>query len=142
MAAAKQGDRVKIHYTGKLDDGSVFDSSEGRDPLQFTIGEGQVIPGFDAAVTGMSVGDEKTAHIPVGEAYGERREEMVFEVPRDEMPDGMEPEVGQQLNVRHESGESATVMVTVVDGDTITLDANHPLAGEDLVFELELVAIA
>lgn len=141
MAAAKQGDTVQIHYTGKLDDGSVFDSSEGRTPLQFTLGEGMVIAGFEAAVTGMSVGEEKTTCIPADQAYGPRQEEMVFEVPRSEMPEGMDPEVGQQLNVRHESGESTTVMVTEVADDTVTLDANHPLAGEELTFDLELVAI-
>lgn len=140
MAQAKKGDTVRVHYTGKLDDQEVFDSSEGRDPLEFTLGTGQVIPGFDQAVEGMIVGEERSVTIPADEAYGPRRENMTATVPRDQFPPGVEPEVGQQLQMNAD-GQAIPVRVTEVSAETVTLDANHPLAGQDLTFELELVEI-
>ena len=140
MQAAKAGDTVRVHYKGTLDDGSVFDSSEGRDPLEFTIGSGQVIPGFDTAVTGMNVGDARTVTIPAAEAYGSRRDDLVLVVDRQNLPDDMNPDIGDQLQLSQE-GHAFVVTVTDVTEQNITLDANHPLAGEDLTFELELVHI-
>ena len=149
MAQAKEGDRVKVHYTGRLDDGSVFDSSECAEdecgcesgPMEFTIGSGEVIPGFDKGVVGLEVGQSKTIHIPVDEAYGERIEEMVAQVPRGDLPPEMNPEVGQQLEVTQEDGQIFQVLVTDMDDETITIDANHPLAGQALNFDLRLVEI-
>lgn len=142
MAQAKQGDTVKVHYTGKLDDGTVFDSSEGRDPLEFTVGSGQVIPGFDTGVTGMSAGESKTVKIPSVEAYGPHHEEMMIEVGRDEFPPEIAPTIGDQLQMRHETGQIVMVTVTEVGEDKVTLDANHPLAGKDLTFDIQLVEVA
>ncbi len=140
MALAKSGDTVRIHYTGTLTDGSQFDSSTGREPLEFTLGDGMVIPGFDTAVDGMSIGESKTFDIPADQAYGERRDEMVMTVSRDEFPDHIEPEAGQQLQMQQ--GEQVFVVtVTDVNDEAIVLDANHPLAGEDLTFTVELVEI-
>jgi peptidylprolyl isomerase len=141
MSKAKSGDTVRIHYTGKLDDGTVFDSSRGREPLEFTIGTQQVIPGFENAVVGMEAGEVKTVRIPVDEAYGDRRNELVLEVSRDQFPDHIEPRVGQQLQLSQD-GQLAVVTIADVAGDVVILDANHPLAGKDLTFELELVGIA
>jgi peptidylprolyl isomerase len=142
MVQAKPGDTVKIHYTGKLDDGTVFDSSVDREPLEFTLSGGQVIPGFDEAVLGMSPGESKTQKIPMDQAYGPHREEMVLEVSRQQIPPELEPEVGQQLQVQQENGQSIPVFVTEVTESKVTLDANHPLAGEDLTFDIQLVEIA
>ncbi len=142
MAQAKSGDKVEVHYTGRLTDGTVFDSSEGRAPLQFTVGEGQVIPGFEQAVIAMSVGDKKTVEIPADQAYGPAQNELVMPVPRDQFPPEIVPEVGQKLQVGHPSGQTLVVTVTDVKDDIVTLDANPPLAGKDLVFDIELVAIA
>lgn len=142
MAQAKQGDSVKIHYTGRLDDGTVFDSSQDRDPLEFTVGAGMVIPGFDAAVAGMAVGDEKTAEIPADEAYGPRRDDLLISVPADRLPDDLEPQVGQQLQMQAGDGRTFVAAVTEVDDEAVVLDANHPLAGKDLVFDIELVEIS
>lgn len=148
MAQAKKGDRVKVHYTGKLDDGSIFDSSECGDsdcgcsgPLEFTVGEGEVIPGFDQAVEGMSIDETRSVHISVDQAYGERMEEMVAQVPRGELPADMVPEVGQQLEVTQEDGNIFQVVITEVTDDQVTIDANHPLAGQNLNFDIRLVAI-
>ena len=141
MAEAKKGDRVKVHYTGKLEDGSVFDSSKEREPLEFELGGGMMIKGFDTAVTGMQVGESKTAEIPAGEAYGEHNAEMVIEVPKTQLPPDLKPEVGQQLGMQQPDGQSVPVRVTEVKEESIEIDANHPLAGKDLVFELELVEI-
>jgi peptidylprolyl isomerase len=141
MQSATSGDTVRVHYTGKLDDGSVFDSSEGRDPLEFQLGGGQVIPGFEQAVEGMSPGDERSVTIAADEAYGPRRDELVLVVPRAELPAEMQPEVGQQLQLSQE-GQSFIVTVADVNESEIILDANHPLAGEALTFELQLVDIA
>ena len=142
MAQAKPGDTVKIHYTGKLDDGTVFDSSANREPLEFTLNEGQVIPGFDQAVMGMSPGESKTEKIPMDQAYGPRIPEMVIEVNRQQMPPDLEPEGGQQLQLQQANGQTIPVLVTEVTESKVTLDANHPLAGEDLTFDIQLVEIA
>jgi peptidylprolyl isomerase len=142
MVQAKAGDTVKIHYTGKLDDGTVFDSSVNREPLEFTLSGGQVIPGFDQAVVGMSPGETKTQKIPMDQAYGPYREEMVVEIAREQMPPDLQPEVGQQLQIQQANGETVPVMVTVVTDSTVTLDANHPLAGEDLTFDIQLVEVS
>ncbi len=142
MSQAKQGDTVKVHYTGKLQDGNVFDSSANREPLQFTLGAGNMIPGFEQAVQGMNVGDKKTAEIPSEQAYGEKREDMIISVPRENVPGDIQPEVGQQLAIQQQGGQQVPVTVTEVNEEKVVLDANHPLAGKDLIFEIELVEIA
>lgn len=141
MPEAKVNDTVRIHYTGSLDDGTTFDSSKGNDPLEFTLGAGQVIPGFENAVEGMSVGETKSVHIPKEQAYGERREDLILNVDHNQFPEGVTPQVGQQFELRTQSGKAIPAMVARVSDDSITLDANHPLAGQDLNFELELVEI-
>lgn len=141
MTEAKKGKNVKIHYTGRLQNGSVFDSSSGRDPLQFSIGSGQVIQGFEEAVIGMKVGEKKTVEIPCKKAYGERNPSMVMEVDRKHVPPGLDPEVGQQLELGSPEGEIVKVTVIKADAKSITLDANPPLAGEDLTFDIELVEV-
>ncbi len=141
MSEATQGDRVRVHYTGRLDDGTVFDSSEGRDPLVFELGEGRVIPGFEAAVLGMSAGDRKSTTIPSDEAYGPRRDDLLLAVERDRLPDGLDPEPGQALQMQTEEGQVVPVRVVEADDTSVTIDANHPLAGQDLTFEIELVGI-
>ena len=141
MAQAKDGDKVRIHYTGKLDDGTVFDTSEGAEPLEFTVGSGAVIAGFDKAVRGMSVNESKTVTIPCAEAYGEPREDLVLKVPHAKFPPHLIPEIGQTFEMEDEEGVSMTVTVTDVSDEGVTLDANHPLAGEDLTFDLTLVSI-
>jgi len=141
MAQARKGDSVRIHYTGTLDDGTVFDSSVGREPLDFTLGSGQVIPGFDEAVMGMAAGDRKKVTIPAQQAYGERNDELVIEVPLSQVPPDLNPEVGQRLQMGGPAGELIVVTVTEVGEEIMILDANPPLAGKDLTFELELVEI-
>lgn len=141
MAQATTGDTVRVHYTGTLTDGTTFDTSEGREPLEFTAGGGQVIPGFDQAVAGMEPGDTKTVDIPADEAYGPQRDEMMLQVTLDQFPEDMDPEVGQQLQLSQPDGQSVVVRVVDVQDDAVTLDANHPLAGEDLTFEITLVEI-
>lgn len=141
MAQAKKGDTVHVHYKGTLDDGSVFDSSEGGDPISFTLGGGQVIAGFENAIEGMSIGDKKTSRMEPADAYGDRREELVFTVGKDQMPDGAEIEVGDMLQVGFPDGSSSAVTVAGVEENEVKLDANHPLAGKPLTFELELVGI-
>lgn len=141
MTQAQDGNTVKVHYTGKLDDGSVFDTSTGSEPLEFTLGDGQLIAGFEEAVVGMSPGDTKTAQVPADEAYGEHDEDLVLQVQRSQFPAEIEPEVGQQLELRQENGQSFQVVVADVGDEVVTLDANHPLAGEDLTFDIELVEI-
>lgn len=141
MTTAKKGDAVKIHYTGSLNDGTVFDSSEGREPLAFKLGSGQVIPGFDEAVLGMSIGDNKKVNIPATKAYGPRNEDLVITVPRDQVPPEIKPEVGLKLQMGGPNGELVMVEVVNVAEETISLDANPPLAGQDLNFEIELVSI-
>ncbi|KLK88090.1 peptidylprolyl isomerase [Methanoculleus sediminis] len=141
MAQAKEGDTVKVHYTGKLEDGTVFDTSEERAPLEFTIGSGQIIPGFERAVVGMEPGEAKTATIPPEEAYGHRRDEMTITVDREQFPEEINPEPGQQLQVQQPDGRAAIVVVSDVSESTVTLDANHPLAGQPLTFDITLVDI-
>lgn len=142
MAEAKKGDKVKVHYTGKLKDGSVFDSSENREPLEFELGAGMMIAGFDQAVHGMKIGDKKVADIPSNEAYGPRNDEMIVSVPKEQLPPDLKPAVGQQLSMQQPSGQAVPVVVTKVEDENIELDANHPLAGKDLVFDIELVEIS
>lgn len=142
MQQAKKGDKVNVHYHGKLKDGTTFDSSQGREPLQFTVGTGQVIKGFDDAVENMSVGDKKTVTIPVTEAYGERNADMMMEYPISEFPADMKPAIGMELNMGDNAGNVFPVVITHVGDEMVTLDANHPLAGKDLIFEIELVSIA
>lgn len=139
--AAKQGDNVKVHYTGKLQDGQVFDSSVNKDPLGFQLGAGQLIPGFEKAVMGMNVGDKATIEIPSAEAYGAHNDEMLIEVSKQQMPAGLEPEVGMTLQVQQPDGQPTNVVIYEVREQSIVLDANHPLAGKDLIFDIEVVAI-
>ncbi|WP_292365394.1 MULTISPECIES: FKBP-type peptidyl-prolyl cis-trans isomerase [unclassified Methanoculleus] len=141
MAQAKEGDTVKVHYTGKLEDGTVFDTSEERSPLEFTIGSGQIISGFEQAVVGMEPSEAKTATIPPEEAYGPHREDMTLTVDRGQFPEDIKPEPGQQLQVQQPDGRAAIVTVSDVSESTVTLDANHPLAGRPLTFEIRLVDI-
>jgi peptidylprolyl isomerase len=141
MSQAKAGDTVKIHYTGTLDDGSEFDSSAGRDPLEFTVGSGQVIPGFDKAVEGMAVGDQKKVRIEAEDAYGEPSDQMIQEVPKSALPDDLEPKEGMGLQARGQDGRVINLTVTEVGDETITVDGNHPLAGKPLNFDIELVSI-
>lgn len=141
MTTAKSGDTVRIHYTGTLDDGTEFDSSSGRDPLEFALGGGQVIPGFDKAVDGMAVGDNKTVTIPPGEAYGERHDQLVQEVPKSALPEEIDPAVGMHLQSRSPEGQVMNLVVTEVAEASITVDGNHPLAGQALTFDIELVEI-
>ena len=136
--AAKAGNKVKVHYKGTLTDGTVFDSSEGREPLEFTVGKGEMIAGFDRAVNGMSAGDTKTVTIPSAEAYGDRDDELVFTVQKSMLPPGATPNVGDMLQIRQPQGPPMPVFVKEIGEDTITLDANHPLAGKDLTFEIKL----
>lgn len=142
MSQAKTGDTVKIHYTGTLEDGTQFDSSEGREPLEFALGGGQVIPGFDSAVDGMAVGESKTVTIAPGEAYGERHDQLVQVVPKSALPDDMEPEVGMQLQSQSPDGQIMNLVIADVTEDNVTVDGNHPLAGQALTFAIELVEIA
>ncbi len=137
----KNGDKVKVHYKGTLADGVVFDSSEGREPLEFTIGQGQVIPGFENGVIGLSAGEKKIIIIPCAEAYGEYSDEAVFSIGKENLPLGMEPAAGQQLQMMSPEGQVFQVIIKEVSGNEVKLDANHPLAGKDLTFELELVKI-
>ena len=142
MAEAKKGDTVKVHFTGKLDYGTVFDCSTNLDPLEFVLGLGRVIPGFEEAVIGMNSGESKTIKIPADKAYGPHREEMVVSLERKQLPVHIKPEVGQQLEVGEPGGQKILVKVTGVSESKVTLDANHPLAGKDLTFEIELLEIS
>jgi peptidylprolyl isomerase len=141
MAKAKNGDTVKIHYTGKLEDGTVFDTSSDREPIQFTIGSNQVIAGLEKAVVGMNLGESKTSKITADQAYGPHRKEMLIEVERDEIPDDINLEVGQHLQIPQQNRRSIIVKVADISEEKVTLDANHPLAGKDLTFDIELVEI-
>lgn len=140
-ATAEDGNTVKVHYTGTLEDGSVFDTSVGGEPLEFTLGEGQVITGFDNAVRGMQVGQSKTVTIPVDEAYGQYRDDLVLVVERSQLPQEREPEIGQELYMQQANGSIITVVIIELTETTATLDANHRLVGEDLTFEIELIEI-
>lgn len=141
MTTVKKGDEVKVHYTGKLPNGEIFDSSEGREPLAFTVGAGMMIAGFDAGVVGMSNGDKKTINVTSAEGYGERSEEQIFEFPAENIPPDMKLEAGMKLDLRNEQGMPIPVTVLEVRPDSVILDANHFLAGKDLIFEVEMVEI-
>jgi peptidylprolyl isomerase len=141
MRQAKSGDTVRIHYTGTLDDGTQFDSSMGQEPIEFTLGENRVIPGFESGVEGMQVGDQKRIHIPAEEAYGTHNDALVEEVPLERFPEDLELSVGMNLQAKSPNGEQFNVVVTALTDSIATIDGNHPLAGEALNFELELVEI-
>lgn len=141
MAQTKNGDTVRVHYTGKLDDGSVFDTSAGRAPLEFTLGEGRVIPGFEHAVLGMNQGESVTTKISAADAYGTHSAELVLVVDREQFPADTDPKVGDQFQVSQPSGRTVVVRVTAISDGKVTLDGNHPLAGQDLTFEIKLVEI-
>jgi peptidylprolyl isomerase len=141
MPKAKRGDTVKVHYTGKLTDGTVFESSRDKQPLEFQLGQGQLIPGFEHAVNGMEPGDYKSVMISAEEAYGPYREELTKKVPRKELPTNMNIEVGQRFQVGEHKGRPMMIEVSEVSESEITLDANHPLAGKDLAFDIELLEI-
>ncbi|HTN37090.1 MAG TPA: peptidylprolyl isomerase [Arachidicoccus sp.] len=141
MQTAKKGDKVKVHYHGKLTDGTTFDSSEGRAPLEFEVGSGQVIPGFDEGVTGLKIGEKKTVNIPAEQAYGPVSDEQIVEFPKSQFPADMTPEVGMPLQMSNDQGQTFQVVIKEVKDETVVLDANHPLAGKDLVFDIELVDI-
>lgn len=142
MTEVKSGDTVRIHYTGTLADGTTFDSSEGRAPLEFTVGSGQIIPGLDKAIPGMSVGDTKTVEVPAEEAYGPINENARAEVPRSQIPEEVPLQIGGQLQMQTPQGQVLPVTVVAITEEAVMLDANHPLAGKDLTFAIELVEIA
>lgn len=141
MSTVKSGDTVRIHYSGTLADGSSFDSSEGRDPLQFTVGAGEIIPGLDKALPGMSVGEKKVVEVPAAEAYGDHRPEGLQQLPRAQVPEHIPLDPGTRLQVQTGDGRTVPVTVAEVTDETVVLDANHPLAGRDLTFDIELVEI-
>jgi len=142
MSQVQDGSTVKVHYTGKLEDGTVFDSSKDRDPFEFKIGARAVIPGFEKGIVGMAVGETKSVTIPPDEAYGQKRDELISNVEKSHFPQDITPTVGQQLQMQQPDGRPLNMMVTEIDGDNVTLDANHPLAGKTLTFEIELVEVA
>jgi peptidylprolyl isomerase len=142
MSLAAEGNKVKVHYTGTFDDGETFDSSQGQDPLEFEVGGGQVIPGFEQAVVGMKVGESKKVKISETDAYGSHNPEMVIESSLAQFEEGMTPEVGQQFQTEMEDGQPVLLTVIEVEGEKVIMDANHPMAGKDLNFEIELVEIA
>jgi len=141
MSGAKNGDTVKVVYTGKLDDGSVFDTTAEGEPIEFTIGQGQVLPAFEEAVIGMGSGDSKTIVIPPDEAYGDRSDELILTMGRDQVPFDREPEIGKMYRLVQKDGQSFPVTVMDMSEETIVFDANHPLAGKDLTFDIQLVQI-
>lgn len=141
MTQAKQGDTVKIHYTGRLTDGTQFDSSEGREPLEFQVGSGQIISGLDTQVEGMDEGDKATVTIPADDAYGPHRPEGVQTLPRERVPEGVDLSLGARLQATSADGQQMTLTVVDVNDAEVTVDANHPLAGKDLVFDVELVKV-
>jgi peptidylprolyl isomerase len=142
MKQVGDGNTIRIHYTGRLDDGTIFDSSKEREPLEFTMGSGDIIKGFEDAVRGMTVGELKTIRITSGEAYGPYRDDLVMSINKTQLPSDIEAKQGAVLSLRHPNGGKIDAVIAEVTADSVTLDANHPLAGEDLTFELELVAIA
>ncbi|MGE5894395.1 MAG: FKBP-type peptidyl-prolyl cis-trans isomerase [bacterium] len=142
MEKATIGNRVKVHYTGKIDAGFVFDSSADREPLEFTLGSGQIIPGFESAVVGMVPGETKTIRIPSNEAYGPHRKELIVDIGREHVPPHIEPKPGLMVQIKQEDGSVTDLVITGVTDTHVTLDANHPLAGQDLTFEIKLVDIA
>jgi FKBP-type peptidyl-prolyl cis-trans isomerase 2 len=141
MSHAKIGDTVRVHYTGKLKDGEVFDSSRQREPLELKLGDGQVIEGFEGALVGMSAGQSKRVHVPAAKGYGQRQDDMVLEFERRTLPPDLDPQVGHQMQLQTHEGRQVPAFVTRVSESIVTVDANHPLAGKDLVFDLELIEI-
>jgi len=141
MTQAKKGDSVKVNFIGKLEDGSVFANTADSEPLEFKLGEGKIIPGIETAVEGMNVGDSKSVKVPPEQAYGQRREELVEEVSRDKFPKDVEPKVGQKFEVPQQQGQPLVVRVVDTSEQTVTLDGNHPLAGRDLTFDLQLLEV-
>lgn len=141
MTQAKQGDTVKIHYTGKLTNNTVFDSSRERAPFEFIIGSGQVIAGFEEGTLGMKIGEKKTIKIPCAKAYGPKNPDLIAIVARGHLPKDLEPKIGQRLGIHNENGQKIPVIITEITEKEVTVDGNHPLSGEDLIFELELVEI-
>lgn len=141
MAQARIGDTVRVHYTGSLEDGTVFDSSVGSEPMEFTIGQNMMIPGFENAVIGMDEGDSRTVSIPPDEAYGDHNQDHVAVVERSEIPSSINPKTGMMLQATSDEGIVTPVTITEVTEDTVTLDANHPLAGKRLIFEIRLLEI-
>jgi peptidylprolyl isomerase len=141
MSEVKQGDTVQVHYTGKLDNGTIFDSSLERRPIQFTVGRAQVIPGFEQAILGMNPGESKTVKIPIDLAYGPRREDMVVTMNRSQLPPGMDPQKGQRLEITQTDNKILLVTIIDINESSLTIDANHPLAGKELTFDFELVKI-
>lgn len=141
MQQAKAGDTVKVHYRGSLTNGSVFDSSEGKNPLQFELGAGKVIPGFDNGVKGMTIGEKKTIQIPVQDAYGPKNPKLIIQLDKKNFPEDIIPEIGLQLNMMNHNNEPVPVVITDIKDENVTLDANHPLAGEDLIFDIEVMEI-
>lgn len=141
MTQVKPGDTVHIHYTGTLSDGTTFDSSQGREPLAFEVGTGQIIPGLDAAIPGMAIGEKKTVKVPCEDAYGPVNPEMRQDVPRSDIPAEIPVDVGTRLQMQTQTGQPVPVVVVAADDKIVTLDANHPLAGQDLTFDIEVVAI-
>jgi FKBP-type peptidyl-prolyl cis-trans isomerase SlpA len=141
MNKVKQNDTVKVHYTGTLVTGEIFDTSNGREPLEFTLGQGMLIPGFENGVIGMEINETKSVSIPCAEAYGDKNPEFIQEVPKNQLPPELNPEVGMQLSSRMPDGTEFPVMIVGVAEESITIDANHPLAGQDLVFEITIVEI-
>lgn len=141
IRTAQQGDTVRVHYRGTLDDGGEFDSSAGREPLEFRLGTGQVIAGFERTVDGMQLGETRTARLNADDAYGARRPDLMVELPKEQFPEGVKPEAGQQLELQQDDGQRIPVTIKAVEAETVTLDANHPLAGEALTFEIELTEI-
>jgi FKBP-type peptidyl-prolyl cis-trans isomerase 2 len=141
MKKAEKGQKVKVHYTGKLEDGTTFDTSVGKTPLEFTIGEGQLIPGFEKGVIGLKEGESTEINIPAEEGYGEIQEQLVGKIPKEKLPENLEPKVGMRLQSQTPDGQTFVVKVVDISEDDITIDGNHELAGKDLVFEVELVEI-
>lgn len=142
MSQAKDGDTVKVHYTGTLENGEVFGTTKDGEPLELTLASGKIIPGFEKGITGMEVGDTKTITVPPGEAYGPRRKELIVDIKKTDLPEDITPAIGKQLQIRQKDGNPIEVTITDMDEDTVTLDANHPLAGNTLLFEVELLEIA
>lgn len=142
MSQVKKDDTIKVHYTGKLNDGQVFDSSDGREPLEFKVGAGQMIPGFDKGVVDMGLNEKKTIEVPSSEAYGEPKDELFQQIPKEQLPKEIEPKEGMALTAQTQDGQQQQLIIKEVKDDSIVVDANHPLAGKDLVFEVEVVEIA
>ena len=142
MSKVKKGDTVKVHYTGTLKNGEIFDSSQNKEPLEFTMGQGQLIPGFERAVENLNVGESTTVNIPSEEAYGEMRDDLIISIPKNQLPADITPELGMQLQVNQENGQPVPVRIVEITDENLTLDANHPLAGEDLTFEIKLIEVA